>query len=1593
MLVRFKKVINNLLKFHTTQPFANIIRENYQSIIQNLDTSKNFQKRPIYQCVYDYLIQYDYLLIEKELIDFINSYQEKKNYHFQYQEINQIKKVSRQLLTKQLMLLVNEQYLCLMEETKIRNAIKKLKQNRDISLNRYYLVTENTSNQSIFLLNQEIEKLNNEKVFRTFDLTLQSHGKELSPILAEVKKTEILKIYLLNNIIHSFQEISDFKLHHFYQKNIDLEKLLNKDHIYSLMTEESKQYYRKKILKKRRPFVYLENHLKEKKHIGFFLFQHSHYLFSLDYKNRDIPNTSKTMINLSQFFSNKEQIDLFFKELEKNIAPNIYFNIINENLTLEEELVNYLEKKCRILNKSQEVVQVYQKNQKIVYSKNIKYVLSLYAVSKIEIDKIKYLLGIMDHPLNLSIMDRKRKKLNGTALLLLQVFNENECSLFNRLYQKEQMLLGQNEFYRLKEYTTLNRTFLHDQCLKRKFLKAKYIKNIIFHSNHSPTFNHYLKNYQKFLKKNIYNLKNSSWQQKILILSQFKKEFIYFFFLLTIIIFPSWFLFSVQFICLLVWHHSNHFLSSFLKAFNEYTNIPTYLSLLITKRYYSKQYFFNIGIGILLLLQNNLVGFIFILSLPLLFFMNKVKESKNEKIDQLAKENLSKKQNYAIPNMAILSNQNISLYIDKEENSTCIYHHFKVSTINYKKDISLIDLDLCKELEVIDSTISFDNNRVKITKTYQDIQAIIEPVISPLHDVEIKKITLQNNSKKRKKILCKIYFPYEIDEKLLDDSCLTIKKEKHNLYVTAYFLGGNSDYSILNTLTNTQKIAAYQQKEIYFITTFSKKLEKKEVLHLYHSPFKFSSFYALIKKEENSIHHLLLSYLWQINKFKLNEAREKLLTYNYLSTKELQKFGITENIPIILLDLKNSSQKTLIKEIILFFKYCKLNHFIVHLIILNGVDQQYIEELVYHINQENSSLTKIPGSIYQINEQELTPDEIILFYTLSYLTIDASNYSSLKNYVQMMSDKISIAEHSPIKIKKSLPISFVEEMNNFKDQTNIYDAKNKEYLIFNQTNENVFSHIFTSPTSLKTVTNLRAKSYTYLDSQIKLSSREEILVNHSKISFAVVKYGLGYTSYLAKTKKLEITMTEFISYFEKIKFYQLKIKNISNDDLKLSLQYIIHPILSENILNSERYILCKYDYKKNLITLQNKLNSYFLENTCFITCTEKIAKVQLHDPVQKTIEIKKNIFKDSSCEFAFTLGITNSSHLDYLKEKYSTISTINTALAISINYFKTILNTVTVQTNDEKFNQMMNHFLLYKTVTEKVFQQDDFVSLKHCCTIINILPNVVKDVIINCAKKPLKGEEIFDLIHAVYVYIIKTEQKEILTELINEHIILYYILEKNLQRFIDEEHNSYHVYEAIKFFIEIIKIYDKKIDTTSYLQKLTIFKRKIEDKVPTNLIDETYKILIDAKHEDEKIYCSKYMPKDFFKQEFLFLQLLLKQKSYDLLYYHCQNMSLPNQQNRNLLNQYAGNFYQMGLEEILGFQKKGIKLYISPHLPSSIKDYQITYRYLNTLYHINIILQHKENKIMIDNYKITTDYIELKNDHKTHEVHIYKKRK
>ncbi len=82
----------------------------------------------------------------------------------------------------------------------------------------------------------------------------------------------------------------------------------------------------------------------------------------------------------------------------------------------------------------------------------------------------------------------------------------------------------------------------------------------------------------------------------------------------------------------------------------------------------------------------------------------------------------------------------------------------------------------------------------------------------------------------------------------------------------------------------------------------------------------------------------------------------------------------------------------------------------------------------------------------------------------------------------------------------------------------------------------------------------------------------------------------------------------------------------------------------------------------------------------------------------------------------------------------------------------------------------------------------------------------------------------------------------------------------------------------------------------------------------------------------------------------------------------------------------AGWFYHVALIDILGFNLRKNKLYIKPNIPSTWKQYEITYKYFDTKYNITVI-NSKENKIIFDDK--TVKYIPLKNDMLEHNIKVY----
>ena len=83
----------------------------------------------------------------------------------------------------------------------------------------------------------------------------------------------------------------------------------------------------------------------------------------------------------------------------------------------------------------------------------------------------------------------------------------------------------------------------------------------------------------------------------------------------------------------------------------------------------------------------------------------------------------------------------------------------------------------------------------------------------------------------------------------------------------------------------------------------------------------------------------------------------------------------------------------------------------------------------------------------------------------------------------------------------------------------------------------------------------------------------------------------------------------------------------------------------------------------------------------------------------------------------------------------------------------------------------------------------------------------------------------------------------------------------------------------------------------------------------------------------------------------------------------------------------AGWYYNIGIEEILGFKKQGNKLKILPKIPISWDSYKATYHYQDTTYHIEVKKEDKK-ALILDGKELTVSHITLTNDKKEHQVQV-----
>lgn len=494
----------------------------------------------------------------------------------------------------------------------------------------------------------------------------------------------------------------------------------------------------------------------------------------------------------------------------------------------------------------------------------------------------------------------------------------------------------------------------------------------------------------------------------------------------------------------------------------------------------------------------------------------------------------------------------------------------------------------------------------------------------------------------------------------------------------------------------------------------------------------------------------------------------KAIPNKVYSQSDLWKFGISGDLPILLVKIRDVNEKYILKDVLKAYEFFRNKNIKIELVILNREINSYEHYLEHGIdgeiqNRQLMYLKNTFGGIFTINENELEKEDLDLLEFRANLILDASSgnvETQLKDLEEEFSGK-------RIDMKRrgralSLPvIDGIETLN--EDYTHLkyyneyggFTENGSEYkfkVSNNQKLPTVWSTILANPEFGTLVTqnlggftwhkNSRLNRITAWNNTPSRDIPSEIIYledlengrewilsqNISKNQEYHLTYGFGYVN--LKTLKDEILheLDTFVPLDSNVKINILRLKNTSSEQKKLKIVYYIKPVLGEDEIKTSGYI--KVEQKGDFVTAVNMYKQELKNEEMFVTSNKKInaftgdkdeflGKSNLNNP-KKYLGNKDGLYKKpciaieiETCLDAYeaknillNLGVKQEN--EFLNEDYRDVEKCEDFLKKTKQYWFELLNKVHVNTPVESMNIMLNGWSGYQSIVSRLWAKSGY---------------------------------------------------------------------------------------------------------------------------------------------------------------------------------------------------------------------------------------------------------------------------------------------
>lgn len=528
--------------------------------------------------------------------------------------------------------------------------------------------------------------------------------------------------------------------------------------------------------------------------------------------------------------------------------------------------------------------------------------------------------------------------------------------------------------------------------------------------------------------------------------------------------------------------------------------------------------------------------------------------------------------------------------------------------------------------------------------------------------------------------------------------------------------------------------------------------------------------YLSIKPEDMEYFDKMISHIIYQSPLKLKYSN--MIIKNKKGQPGLWAYGISGDVPIILVTIKNADDIEIAKKMIMAHEYFNAKGLKTDLVILNQEEENYFSYLqnllIDTILSSNTSyILDVPCGIFVRKTSAMTYDDIILLHTAARVVINCED-GNIKSQLEMNKQNASLK-----------PMHFYQNhLNNYPESSydtngllfyngcGGFDAENNEYVICLKDDENTpspWSNIISNRNFGFIITesgcgcvfseNSRENKLTPWSNDPVSDTPYEIIYIRDDITGEIwtvtplpvrekemyeIRHGTGYTKFSHSSHGIKQNMTVYADINDPVKITLLRFKNISNCKRELSLYYYIKPVLGVNEEITEPFVKSDFIKSENLLTFNNLYTADFIGRTAYMGTSLAIASFTA-DRMEFLGDNGSTVHPDSldhetlsgstgyglnSCgvlhckisleineekEFSFMFGEEKS--IEKVKStslKYKNLKNCKEAFIDVINMWKGILNVIQVKTPDAAMDLLLNQYLLYQTTACRLWGRSAF---------------------------------------------------------------------------------------------------------------------------------------------------------------------------------------------------------------------------------------------------------------------------------------------